>query len=240
MHFVFDIDGTLCFDGKTIAPSIVEALQQLTAHGHEVIFASARPIRDLLPVLPTEFKAGKLVGGNGCFVANNGVVTAQSFEQELLLQLHAVIIEHQLTYLADGEWDFAFTGDETHPIYQNIDQTSAQNRSFNALEKICKLVLFKPTDVVLQQLAHMPLTVTPYKSENAIDLSPLGINKVAGLKKLGIPHFIAFGNDQNDQCLFEEADYSICVGTHEVGAYASRTITKEEVTAAIYHVAQAT
>lgn len=43
MKFVFDIDGTLCFNGKSIDPSIVDALLQLQNSGHELIFASARP-----------------------------------------------------------------------------------------------------------------------------------------------------------------------------------------------------
>ena len=59
MQFVFDIDGTLCFDGKTIEPTIINALQTLIQQGHEVIFASARPIRDLLPVLPDEARWGQ-------------------------------------------------------------------------------------------------------------------------------------------------------------------------------------
>ena len=52
MNFVFDIDGTLCFNGKTIDQAIVDALNKLLEHGHTITFASARPIRDLVPVLP--------------------------------------------------------------------------------------------------------------------------------------------------------------------------------------------
>lgn len=209
--------------------AIIEALTHLKAAGHTIIFASARPIRDLVPVLPERFKHGKLVGGNGCFVAQNGVVTARYFEQALVEQLYNIIAQHQLTYLADGEWDFAFTGNAAHLIYKNIDQTSAKNRALHELEKICKLVLFEPTEEVLHALAQLPLVITPYKSENAVDLSPLGINKVAGLHTLGITDFIAFGNDQNDQCLFEHARHSICVGAHAVGKYATHIITKGEV-----------
>lgn len=47
MRFVFDIDGTLCFDGRLIDQTIIDTLLQLQHDGHELIFASARPIRDL-------------------------------------------------------------------------------------------------------------------------------------------------------------------------------------------------
>lgn len=41
MKFVFDIDGTLCFNGKSIDPSIVDALLQLQNSGHELIIQLA-------------------------------------------------------------------------------------------------------------------------------------------------------------------------------------------------------
>lgn len=43
MNFVFDLDGTLCFNGKSIDKEIIDALQELKFAGHQVIFASARP-----------------------------------------------------------------------------------------------------------------------------------------------------------------------------------------------------
>ena len=229
MNFVFDIDGTICFDGKTVDTSIIEALHELSAHGHEVIFASARPIRDLVPVLPSPFNRGKLVGGNGCYISENGQISSSFFLPELREQLHTIIQNHQLTYLADGEWDYCFTGNMDHPIYKNINHSTANNSSILELQKICKLVLFSPTPTVINQLQHLPVSITHYKSESAIDISPLGINKVSGLEKLGIEDFIAFGNDSNDQCMFEKARYSICVGDNEVRQYASKQISKDNV-----------
>lgn len=229
MNFVFDIDGTLCFDGKTIDETIIEALDELVEEGHEIIFASARPIRDLMPILPKQFKNKKLVGGNGCFISQNETITANFFTPTLFQQLHTIIEQHQLTYLADSEWDYAFTGNFEHPIYQNINHSSAKNIPLLELQKICKVVLFKPTSPVIEALTQLPISITTYKHEDAIDISPLGINKVYGLKKLQISEFIAFGNDSNDQCLFENAQFSVCVGTNDVHKYASLTITKDEV-----------
>ena len=238
MNFVFDIDGTICFDGKTIDQSIVDALHKLLEDGHTITFASARPIRDLVPVVPKQFKAGKLIGGNGCFISNNGQITANSFTPELMNNLHTMIKIHQLTFLADGEWDYSFTGNENHPIYKNINQDSAINIEISKLRKVCKLVLFNPTDSVIKELRSLPVSVTAYKNENAIDISPLGINKVSGLKQLSINDFIAFGNDSNDQCLFESARFSVCVGQNDVQKYASMTVEKEDVAQTILQFSQ--
>ena len=78
-------------------------------------------------------------------------------------------------------------------------------------------------------LEQLPVSITAYKNENAIDISPLGINKVSGLEKLNIHNFFAFGNDSNDQCLFEKAIYSVCVSDNEVHQYASKKSAKEDV-----------
>ena len=45
MKFVFDLDGTLCFDCKMISDPITQAIQRLEEKGHQIYFASARPIR---------------------------------------------------------------------------------------------------------------------------------------------------------------------------------------------------
>lgn len=229
MNFVFDLDGTLCFDGKNIDIEIIEALQELKLEGHQVIFASARPIRDLVPVIPKSFHEGLLVGGNGTFTYDHGQIQVTHFEQPLLDKLIAVIHQHQLKYLADGQWNYAFTGDIAHPIYRNIDKTNSTNIPLEQLLPICKLVLFHPNEEVLEALEVFPVTVTHYKTEHAIDISPLGINKVKGLHMLNIQEFIAFGNDNNDQCLFEHAIHSVCVGNNNVKRYAKENIERADV-----------
>ena len=229
MNFVFDLDGTLCFDGKSIDTEIIKVLQELKLEGHQVIFASARPIRDLVPVIPKSFHEGLLVGGNGTFTYDHGQIQVTHFEQQLLDKLIAVIHQHQLNYLADGQWDYAFTGDIAHPIYRNIDKTNSKNIPLEQLLPVCKLVLFQPNEEVLEILEAFPVTVTHYKTEHAIDISPLGINKIKGLHVLNIQEFIAFGNDNNDQCLFENAVHSVCVGNNTVKRYAKENIERADV-----------
>ena len=69
MKFVFDLDGTICFKGRPVSDELLKALEELVAQGHEVIFASARPIRDLLPVLHERVHHYPMIGGNGSMVA---------------------------------------------------------------------------------------------------------------------------------------------------------------------------
>lgn len=163
MNFVFDIDGTLCFDGKTIDISIVESLNELSKYGNQVIFASARPIRDMIAILPSNFKSGKLIGGNGCFISENAKITTSHLDNSLVKILYNIVQRHKLTYLADGEWDYSYTASTDHPIYKNINKEHAKNLSFSELDRVCKLVLFNPTEDVLEDLRGLPIEITHYK-----------------------------------------------------------------------------
>src|SRR5690606_12533740 len=119
-------------------------LDRLVDHGHQVIFASARPIRDLMPVIPPQYRQGKLIGGNGCYTSEHGEIQTAYFPQPVLEQLLAIIQTYSITYLADGKWDYAYTGSTDHPIYRNINQSSAEQVDLAALNPICKMVLFDP------------------------------------------------------------------------------------------------
>lgn len=211
---VFDLDGTICFNGQPVAPSITDALYALYCDGYDIIIASARPIRDIYPVLPSWMHQLPMVGGNGAFIKRGANVEVVGFD--CATALTDIIAHHQLTYLADSDWDYAYTGLETHPIFKNIDAGQLANRhsSWKTLPSLAKLVIFSTEVEIIQQLQQLPVTLTIHAGEALIDISPNGCTKWAGLQKLGLlpKQFIAFGNDSNDCSMFEQAAKCICIG----------------------------
>lgn len=222
MKFVFDIDGTICFKGKPITEGIIQALDTCHARGHEIIFASARPIRDLLPVIPRHMHHYSMIGGNGAFVAKEGKVTQVTpFDKSTMKSIRSLIEEYNLTYLIDSQWDYAYTGSENHPIYRNIDPDKlAANVSIDCIEEMVKVVLFPDgnEEELVQVLNELPVQMYVHHQEDIIDISPLGIDKWQGLQKLGIEEgsFIAFGNDANDVSMFLHAKEGVCIGEHKM------------------------
>ncbi|MFF2888359.1 HAD-IIB family hydrolase [Paenibacillus sp. NPDC057967] len=217
---VFDLDGTICFSGKPLSPAMVQALASLEGQGFELIFASARPIRDLLPILPVHMHHYPMIGGNGAFVASEGRILATSpFDQVTLGRLIRLIVKYEAEYLMDGEWDYAYTGDDTHPIRRNLDpDRKARNLPYEQLNAIVKMVVLRSLDSrqLLGELHKLPVVTYMHGSEDIIDISPRGTSKWKGLQALGVrpQEFIAFGNDANDIPMFQQADHSICVGDH--------------------------
>ncbi|MGE7690865.1 HAD-IIB family hydrolase [Lysinibacillus sp. NPDC097214] len=234
MKFVFDLDGTICFKGLPLSEGVTNALEACIENGHEIIFASARPIRDLLPVLPETMRKFSMVGGNGAFVARNGeTIEVTAFEAGIVEEIQNIISAYRLPYLIDGDWDYAYTGSEAHPIYQNLDPLKlAKNISLQELKDIVKVVLF-PGDQrneIVVELKKLPISLYEHTSENIVDMSPNGIDKWNGLMKLGVSEgeFIAFGNDANDASMFVKAKESVCVGEHKVRELASLQVPSKE------------
>ncbi|MFB7156516.1 HAD-IIB family hydrolase [Lysinibacillus sp. NPDC056232] len=234
MKFVFDLDGTICFKGQPLSEGITNALEACIENGHEIIFASARPIRDLLPVLPETMREFSMVGGNGAFVARNGeIIEVTAFEAIIVEEIQNIITAFRLPYLIDGDWDYAYTGSEAHPIYQNLDPLKlAKNVSLQDLKAIVKVVLFpgEQRKEIVGELKKLPILLYEHTSENIVDMSPNGIDKWSGLTKLGIAEgeFVVFGNDANDASMFAKAKESVCVGEHKVREIASLQVSSEE------------
>lgn len=235
MKFVFDLDGTIIFSGKPLSVSMTQALDQLTAKGHELIFASARPIRDLLPVLPAHMHSYPLVGGNGAFVANHGrILSTIHFDDGTKESMIRLIDKYKAGYLIDSAWDYAYSGDEQHPIRRNLDpEQRAQNKPLEQLNELVKAVILdsEEPEQLLDELRQLPVVIHRHGSENILDISPTGVSKWAGLQGLGLSprEFIAFGNDANDISMFEQAQYSVCVGDHaDLLKVASEQILAEE------------
>ncbi|WHY21071.1 HAD-IIB family hydrolase [Paenibacillus sp. G2S3] len=235
MKFIFDLDGTICFSGKPLSERIVQALDALIEKGHEVIFASARPIRDLLPVLPSHMHHFPMVGGNGAFIAKGGeVVSTIHFDPQTSESILKLIEEFDAAYLIDSHWDYSYSGSDDHPIRRNVDpEQRAKNVTPSELDELAKVVILSSVngEQLLDQLHKLPVMIYRHGQEDIIDISPKGVNKWTGLQQLGLEtqRFIAFGNDANDIEMFRHSAHSVCVGEHtELGELATEKVSNEE------------
>ncbi|MFJ2782205.1 HAD hydrolase family protein [Kitasatospora sp. NPDC087315] len=221
---VFDIDGTLCFDGRTIDDRILAAIDGCRQAGYHAVFASARPVRDLLPVLDGAFPSATLIGGNGSLVSVDGQVRARAaFDPATLGALMDAVERYGATYLADGPWDYAYTGPADHPIRGRVDQGNLANRvDIAELPEVVKFLVVGTADTAdtadMAELAEagrgLGLTVNHHLDEGIIDFAPGSTTKWEALKWMGLSEYVAFGNDINDFDLLRNAERAVRVGSH--------------------------
>ena len=115
MYFVFDVDGTICFNGSFIEEDILNALEEINK-SHNLIFASARPIRDLIPVLPN-FKNNLLIGGNGSIISDKGDIKVIDYiSSHEYVYLKQLIEEYNLNFIIDGSINYSAKVDSNNII----------------------------------------------------------------------------------------------------------------------------
>ncbi|MFT4042477.1 MAG: HAD hydrolase family protein [Gordonia sp. (in: high G+C Gram-positive bacteria)] len=201
-----------------------------------VVFASARPIRDLLPVLPPDLHGSVLIGGNGAFSRRGEETEVLGIGHEDRIAIDALIDDHGLPALIDGDWDYSYTGDTTHKIFRQLDAGRlARNVSRHEIPTYSKVALFtSDTDLVTKALGS-GLSMNVHPEEGFIDIAPSGITKHHALNRLGIPdgRYVAFGNDANDVLMLERAGVSYCVGHHPALHFADHHIAPDDVADAI-------
>ncbi len=220
MVFVFDIDGTICFNGIHIEQPIVDAIEQLKKNGHRIIFASARPLRDMLPVLPDKWHNGELIGGNGSLIQHsNGEISCTKFDWQTRMHLEQLLTRYKAEYLADSKWNYCFYGKD-HPVLKQVDAGKlAQAVPINRLDELVKLLILHSDDwaALEQELEQLAVVIHKHRNEQTLDISPPGVHKWAALQALGIQagNFYAFGNDANDLTMFQHAEYAVQIGDHD-------------------------
>ncbi|MEC3838625.1 HAD family hydrolase [Bacillus amyloliquefaciens] len=231
MRFVFDLDGTIVFKGKPVCKVISDALLGLQKDGHEVIFASARPIRDMLPVLDERFHTSYLIGGNGSLTSDGGrIVRVCSFTDQQKEKLLSLIAKYRAAYLIDSEWDYAYTGSPDHFLVKQIDPLkTAKKTAASELPSFVKVLITEADDLeaMAKELSVEDMVIHRHAGEGIIDISPPDIHKWSALEHLpsASKSFVAFGNDTNDVTLFCHASHAVMVGSHpELAKYADEVI----------------
>ncbi|MED1643954.1 HAD-IIB family hydrolase [Brevibacillus agri] len=219
MRFIFDLDGTICFKGQPISAAILDSLLWLEQEGHTVGFASARPCRDMLPVLDERFARHLLIGANGAMTYQHGRLQAYTpIPAPLATEIISILTDHRAQFLIDDKWDYAHncTGDQ--PILRHIDSGRLASRiAFDQLGAVLKILIVSAEgmDELSARLRELDVTLHYHSAEGILNLTCKGVNKFAALQQAAPEEkFICFGNDMNDLPLFERAHHSVLLGEY--------------------------
>lgn len=100
MKFVFDLDGTLSFDGVTIDDEIKQVLLRAEEFGHEVAFASARSYRDCLDLLGDPLSQQLVIGLNGGLAYRQGqLVYEEQLDKDVYREVLGFCRHYNLPFL---------------------------------------------------------------------------------------------------------------------------------------------
>lgn len=213
-HLVFDLDGTIVFDGKAIEASLLELLRQLQEKYH-LIFASARPIRDMMPLLG-DFEKSDLIGANGSMYRQNQLIHLKDYltqkTSEKILQL---IDTYDLDYIVDYDWDYsARIRDKDNHILEKLDPDSIASQVPLSQKQVTKIILFGVNPDLAKLFQELTeATVLYHDLVEELVITAKGIDKYNAVKALiGEESYIAFGNDHNDIMMLNHAKQAFVIG----------------------------
>ncbi|CRG50423.1 hypothetical protein B7R74_16875 [Yersinia pseudotuberculosis] len=213
--YIFDIDGTISRNGLKVHPIICKKLIELREN-NRLIFASARPIRDILPMIAPELHNSLLIGCNGGISFGNGKIISKSvLDRDYLLSIIKLMDNLEIPYVLDGEWHFSFSK-TYHPFHDYIRNLSNYEMDKNELihDGITKILIL--SEIEKDKILEIGDVSTHFHKDGFYDITPSGNNKHIALKKLiGECKYTAFGNDLNDYLVLDNAEVSVFIGNRD-------------------------
>lgn len=222
MYFIFDLDGTLCFDGFSMDSSIKDVLEKAEQYGHQVGFASARSYRDCLGILGDSLSQRLVVGLNGGLVFNDGrIFKDKVLDKQAFKTILSWCQAYNLPYFVDNDFNYSTSLREKIPFISSVDPLRLAKEV--ALEKLAhpiKMVIYMGDheDLVDSLLADVRelacLDFSYHEHEKCLYINPYGVNKATTLMEVLKAPYVAFGNDQNDIEFFKHSLYAVQIGKY--------------------------
>lgn len=224
LNIVFDLDGTIIKHGKPLDSQKAKDILRLTS-GCNLFFASARPIRDMLPLIPEELRGATFIGCNGGQAWKHGdMIFSNQFPYEEIEPILALLKAKSIPYVIDSEWKYSFS-QKKHDFHSYIESLSdfrvpeedIIKHGVTKLLILCSQVKKDIENLILSNSLKCSLQF--HTHDNFFDLTPIKTNKAEALDKLGIKfeNTLAIGNDYNDFDMLDNSKISIFVG--ETGSY---------------------
>ena len=234
--YIFDIDGTISKNGKPIDPDIHQSLESLS-QDNKVIFASARPVRDILPLLPKQFHSATIVGCNGGMIwEDNRLKSIHYFEPEAMNIILSYLKANHVPYVLDGSWHYAFSSVD-HPFHDYVRSLTDHEVSESSILDggVIKILILdnRHYDPLHDLLDANSITYSSayHKQDDFFDITPQDNNKYSSLLGYGIDFSsaVAFGNDANDFLMLDNAAVSVYIGSNPVYTDATYYCEMDEI-----------
>jgi HAD superfamily hydrolase (TIGR01484 family) len=238
-NIIFDIDGTISENGQPISKEIESLIELILSKGIQVILATARPLRDTLPLLPQKHHELPIIGCNGAMISRySKVQSAKRIPKNIVNLVKNCLDEMKVPYVIDGLYGYAISSEhsdfhgklESEPVvYEELE-----------LQGITKILLLKFDLSIQSELEKITggeetkLTMHQHKSEGFVDLVAENTNKFYAAVEMGVDLSCTavFGNDLNDVMLLKNAYLPYIVGS-QLDAHVDFPHTKVESVSAI-------
>lgn len=221
--FVFDLDGTIVYEGRPLEKHYERVLRNIKLAGHNIYFATGRSLRDFLPILPQWcHQEPRVLFGGGLVFAADEIKAEYFLPKKNLCEIINFLEDKHINYLVDGSDTFYHPTSE-HWLYSDILALTGQHK-LDSVDNIIAEGAYKVLVLDVNWRGYFDsyvqsqeLVIKHHLYHSCFDIMPSQVNKYKGLCHLALPsaeNVFVFGNDHNDLELMQEFPNSILFGDH--------------------------
>jgi Predicted hydrolases of the HAD superfamily len=188
----------------------------------------------MLPMISEELHTATFIGCNGGMAYQGGVIkTSHTLRTAFVEQVVQHLTTLGIPYVLDGEWSFSFSK-HTHRFHDYIRSLSSEEVSEQDLmaEGVTKILLLSDEHKasVMTLIKAEDVSVHTHRSDGFYDITPQGNNKYRALSELiGSEKYTAFGNDQNDFIMLNNAEIAVFIGEEKDFPHATYYIEIDDI-----------
>ncbi|MBS0351907.1 MAG: HAD hydrolase family protein, partial [Proteobacteria bacterium] len=233
-------------NGQPISKEIESLIELILSKKINVIFATARPLRDTLPLLPKKYHELPIIGCNGAMISRySKVQSAKKLSRNTVDLIKKSLDEMKVPYIIDGLYGYAISSERSdfHGYIKNKLGSEPMLYEELELQGITKILILKFDLHIKSELEKIigreesKLTMNQYRLEGFVDLVAENTNKFYAAVEMGVDLSCTavFGNDVNDIMLLKNAYLPYIVGS-QLDAHVDFPHTKVESVSVIQNV----
>lgn len=215
MYFVFNLNETISYGNHVMSINSQYMYDYLKDKEHDLIFVASNGIRNMLPHIDRRFHNETLIGLDGAVICKNGQLQqTASFKTDDLIQMMTIVDAHHGTILAEGVWDYTYTGGVYSEHYGKVDLSKlAENKQLEQVGDISKLTILNADRVgnlierMLSEFPHIPMQ---FEKDGTITLKPANCTIWDTLQTLNIQknEYVAIGFNESNQEILQHTNYN--------------------------------
>ena len=222
--FVFDLDGTIIFQGKKLSLVNEAILKKIIDHGHEVIFATGRSGFDTDFVLPKWCNSlARTLFNGGLSISRDGEIVRDIYLPiPNIIEINDICLRYRYPFTVDGLSHY-HNAPIDHKIFKKTTEYQMARSYESSLDRLLLSKVYKI--LILDMSAYNEfslyakdnrLVIKHHSYDACFDLVPECCSKYAGIKSLVNSYknedVFVFGNDFNDYEMLLAFNNSILFG----------------------------
>ena len=248
----FDIDGTLVsFNTHKVAPSSIDALQQLRKKGIKTFIATGRHPLAINMLGDLEFDGYVTINGGLCFAGKDRVIYERAIEKEdmrTVINYMETKKNFPVIIVQKDECFITYFDERVNEILRLLNFPAPPVKPLHDALKsdVFQVIAFMNDETEQDIIAHLPRCETTRWHPLFTDIVPLGSSKDIGIDKV-IAHFgidisetMAFGDGGNDITMLQHVGTGIAMSNADdevkaVADYITTSVDDDGIYNALKH-----